>query len=351
MTTSLDRFLANHPALNRAGSQELTIAVWGGIAQEFDAMKAETNKLTRDAVNVRNLFGDELDEVIARFVGIDRMRGEPDSLRLSLLDAFFLRKEVPSWATVHSIRKVFRYWFADEYINIREGEVETNLVADGDFESFDAGTKTGAFGNWTPYGTSISIEMVDTFEGSRVLHGINDARASFTKAVTAGTYMLSFAYKGDMPVAVRRMSDNYYWNFSTRVWQSTFVNRVLPTTTQYSIIEEPIIAAGSHNVQVVFGHSGGTHDWKLDYVSFGVKPAYPYLHIIVSTFGQGGSFLNNWPAGTDPIAGTSYTNATFFGLDYLGGEGSGIPTEYYQRILNYIKPAGTKAVFEFLGRD
>ncbi len=183
-----------------------------------------------------------------------------------------------------------------------------------------------------------------------MLHGINDARASFTKAVTAGTYMLSFAYRGDMPVAVRRMSDNYYWNFSTRVWQSTFVNRVLPPqrNTRLSKSRSSRREATTCRLFSAIPAARTTGNW----ITCPSGPSPPTRTCISSCqHSAAGSFLNNWPAGTDPIAGTSYPNATFFGLDYLGGEGSGIPTEYYQRILNYIKPAGTKAVFEFLGRD
>lgn len=384
--TTLERFLQNHPAFNRAGSQELTTAVWGGIAQEFDALKIEIKKITQDAEDVENLAGDELDEVILAFTGIARMQDESDAMRLRLLNALFLRGEDKSWNTVHSIRQVFRWWFADEFITIKENEIVANEITDGGFETETVGEKTTTFGEWTPYGTSIYIENADTFEGARVLHAEGDGWLSCEKAVTAGMYILSFAYKGYLPIRVKRTSDSYYWNFSTREWQSSEYIQLLQNDTEhYQVVERPILSDGTDSFSLYFGpcydavFDGGVADtifteeldggaadteftedvdgggayhraFRLDMVSFGAKPGYPYIHVIISTFAQNGEFLNAWVPGEDPIAGTDYDYATFFDLDFIGGDGSGTPTEYYQKILNYIKPAGVKAVFEFVGR-
>jgi hypothetical protein len=61
--------------------------------------------------------------------------------------------------------------------------------------------------------------------------------------------------------------------------------------------------------------------------------------------------LNNWPAGADPLGGgEDYENATFLGLDFIGGDGGGIPTDYYKNVLDRIKTAGAKSAFSFVGR-
>ncbi len=386
--TTTERFLRNQPALNRAGTQELTRAIWGGVAVEYDALQAEIDKITSLAVNVNNLSGDELDEVILRYVGIDRRQNESDAIRLSLLHALYLRENIPSWATVHSIRKVFRAWFPDSLIFIKENEIESadELIVDGGFESETVGVKTSPFGEWTPAGTEVAIEDTDTFEGSRVLHGSGTGTVSCTKAVEAGTYMLSAAFKGYCQIQVQRDSDSKYWNFETMAWTADEVESGNQSIDAYSILELPLIVDGSYNVTItlglgyddfvdggspaatrpavldggdptstytVFADGGAPYmeNFWFDLVSFGLKPGNPYIHVMVSTFSAGGSFLNNWPAGADPLSGgEDYANSTFLGLDFIGGEGTGTPTEYYATILSYIKPAGVKSAFSFVGR-
>ena len=209
---------------------------------------------------------------------------------------------------------------------------------------------------------------------------------STTKAVTANAYILSFAYKGYLPITLQRDSDSYYWNFATRTWQvEEYIFLLQNTTGLYQVIERPVIVDGSYNVTLQFGpgydavFDGGAADtvfteeldggaadtvfteevdggdsvireFQIDMISFGAKPGYPFIHVIVSTFAQNGGFLSAWLPGADPVAGTDYDYASFMDLDFIGGDGSGTPTEYYQKILNYIKPAGVKAVFEFVGR-
>ena len=351
--TTLERFLNNQPALNRSGPQTLTTAIWGGVAQEYDALQAEIDKITRNAANVANLGGDELDEVINRYLGIARMPSEPDASRLRLLNAMYLRNGVPSWMTVHSIRSVFRWWFDDALIHVRENEIEAtdNLIEDGGFESFEAGEKATPFGEWTPSGATIALDLTGTFEANRVLHGVGTGSVSTAKAVVAGCYILSAAYKGSFPVTVTRASDGKYWNFAARAWQVAAVALALPAAdSEYRLFEYPVLSEGADTVTVTFGPNAAGADWFLDLVAFGAKPAYPYIHVLVSTFAQSGEFLNAWPGGEDPLAGKDYANSTYFGLDFIGGEGSGIPTEYYSRILSYIKPAGVRAAFDFVGR-
>lgn len=351
--TTLERFLRNHPALNRSGPQTLTAAIWGGIAQEFDALQAEIDKITTQAVDINNLAGDELDEVIELFIGIPRMQNESDASRLKLLKAFFIREGVPSWTTAHSIRKVYRNWFEDRYIHIRENEIESDaeLILDGGFESFEAGEKAAPFGEWTPSGSSIALDMAGTFEANRVLHGSGTGAVSTTKSVTAGCHILSSAYKGQFPVRVVRASDGKYFNFDTRAWQAGAASLVVPAAAEeYRVFEAAILADGSDDLTITFGPSADGAEWFIDLVSFGKKPGYPFVHVLVSTFVKSGDFMNAWPAGADPLAGKDYDQSTFFGMDFIGGEGSGIPTEYYSRILSYIKPAGVRAAFDFVGR-
>lgn len=369
----------------------MTTAIWGGVADEYDKLRAELDKITLDAVTVDSLSGDELDEVILRVLGIARLLNESDASRLRLLKAIYLRENIPSWATVHAIRRVFRWWFDDDLIYINENDVETNLITDGDFEAFEVGEKTEVFGSWTPIGSTVSIEDTQVFEGSRVLHTMNEGRVNNTMELSAGTYILSFFYKGFCPVKVKRASDDHYWDFDSRAWMDTLSGLSLSNySNTYSLYQCPVIVEDTDTLTVEFGPDywdgidggdptteptppdpdlvfdggypasamtesldGRSSDtgFRLDMVSLGEKPLYPSLRVIVSSFMSTGGFLNNWLSGADPLAGKDYANATFIDQDFIGGEGTGIPVEYYQAILNIIRPAGVKSVFEFVGRN
>lgn len=388
--TTLERFLSNQPALMRSGTQGITTAIWGGVADEYDNLRAELDKITLNALTVDSLSGDELDEVIQRVLGIARLLNESDASRLRLLKAIYLRENIPSWATVHAIRRVFRWWFNDDLIYINENDVEANLIDDGDFEPFEVGVKTEAFGNWTPIGNMVSIEDTQVFEGSRVLRLVNEGRADTTMELSAGAYILSFFYKGYCPVKVTRASDGYYWDFESQAWVDTLSGLSLPNYSEtYMLYQSPVIVEDADTVTVEFGPDywdgidggdptteptppdpdlvfdggypasamtesldGRSSDTgvRVDMVSFGEKPSYPSIRVIVSSFMSTGGFLNNWLAGADPVSGKNYSNATFLEQDFIGGEGTGIPVEYYQAILNIIRPAGVKGVFEFVGR-
>lgn len=349
--TTLERYLNNHPALTKNGTQEYFAAVWGGVAVQYDALRAEIDKITINAIDVANLSGGELDEVVQRFTGIRRLVGEEDSALLRLLDALFVRNNIPSWTTVHGIRRVFSYFAPSNLINIIENEIETNLIADGEFESFTVGVKSAPFGSWTPSGSSISIDGSGAFQGAKCLHGVGTGTVYTSAAATAGCFVVSAAHKGYCPLKIQRTSDNYYYNFSTKTWAAAVSQLLLENATdEYITFDIPILVAGSHTLKIIFGPDASGRDYFIDRVTFGAKPSYPYIHILVSTFIQAGDYLNNWVGSTDPVAGTDYENATFLGQDFIGGEGSGVPTEYYVNILDIVKPAGVRADFSFVGR-
>lgn len=350
---SLERFLSNHPRKNREGPQTLTRAVWGGIALEFDRMYDAIESVSRNAVHWENLEGDELDELIIRWTGIRRVEGESDESRRRLMRALFVRGGIPSWVTTHSIKKVFSYYFDPMTIRIVENAVEGNLISNGDFEAFPPGTKSSPFGSWVPSGSSISVIDSDSFEALKSLQGV-DTGAVYTDVTVASDipHILLTPYKGTLPVKVQRLSDSKYWNFSTWTWQSASVSLSLENLgTDFVLDERVILPGGTGTFRITYGPAGAGKSFIADYLFFDQKPTYPFFRVLVSTFGQAGDYLNNWPGAADPVGGTDYDNATFLGQDYIGGEGSGIPTTFYQMILEIIKPAGVKAVFEFIGRD
>lgn len=350
--TTLDRFLENHPAVNREGSQELTTAVWGGIAQEFDTLKGQVKVVSSDSSALENISGDMLDEVVLRTTGITRLMNESDESRMKILYAFFRRSGQLSWGTRHAIKGALAYYFPIETINIIENAIEVNSIAEGGFELFDSGVKTAQFGSWIPSGASIEIELMNSFHGTKSLKGTGSGAVYQDIIAAAGALVLSFAYRGALTVKVQRSSDSQYWNFTTKTWEVAEVGLNLNNSgTQYALIEKPVFISAGDTLRVSFSlNSEGGTEFHIDDVVFGAKPSYPYIRVLVSTEGQSGEYLNNWPGTVDPVSGTDYDNATFLEQDFIGGEGGGIPTTFYQTIVEYIKTAGVKAQFEFIGR-
>lgn len=352
MAGSLDTFLENHPALNRNGSQELTRAIWGGIAQEYDLMREQVKEVTARPAVLENITGDMLDEVVLRFIGVQRITNEDDASRMKLMYAFFRRNGAGSWATPHAIRGSLSYYFPSTSIYILENVIESNLITEGGFEGFTAGIQVAPFGDWVPSGADIEVLGSDSFQGTNCLKGTGTGTVAQTVAVTTGAAILTTAWLGTVDVKMQRASDGYYWNFQTMTWQAAAAALSLANAGElYALRENPVLVELDDSITITYSVSSGGTDFHIDYLSFGPKPAYPFIKVLVSTFGQSGDFLNNWSGTDDPVAGTDYDNATFFGFDYLGGEGGGVPTAYYQTILDYIKTAGVKAVFEFAGRE
>jgi hypothetical protein len=349
---TLDRFLENHPAVNREGTQEMTRAIWGGIAQEYDLLKEQIKIVSSDSAILENIKGDMLDELVIRFIGTQRVTDEGDESRLKTLYALFRRAGQLSWETKHAIRGAFSYYFPIETINILENAIETNIVQGGDFEEFEAGVKTTTFGSWTPTGTSIEIEISEAYHGVKSVRGTGTGSVSQTVSALSGTNIITFAYRGALTVKIQRASDNYYWNFTTKTWIATEVGlNVNNTNTRYELIEKPVFLDINDSLIITFSLNSviGT-EYRIDVVSFGPKPSYPFIRVLVTTGGTDGDYMNNWPGSVDPVSGADYNNATFLGIDYIGGDGGGIPATFYQVILDYIKASGVKAVFEFIGR-
>jgi hypothetical protein len=349
--SSLDLFLQNHPALNRAGSQELTRAIWGGIAKEFDALKDQVKVVAIDSANVEKIGGDMLDELMYRFVDIRRVPNESDASRLKLLYLFYRRAKAGSWATPHSIRSAYSYYFPIASVYVLENSVETNLLDEGGFEGFDLGVKTEQFGLWVPFGADVEVVLGVGFKGDKCLKLTGTGGVYQDVAVDAGPVVLSTPFVGSLAQTVQRLSDNFYWNCSTKAWQAGAASLALANTGQAYVVKEAIVTLeSSDTIRVTYGPKSAGTAVLLDYLSVGMKPTYPFIKVLVAVAGQSGGFINNWVPGADPVAGTNYLNATFLGQDFLYGLGAGIPTAYYQMILDDIKPAGVKALFEFVGR-
>lgn len=349
---SLDKFLADHPAVNRQGDQKYTTAVWGGVSQEYDALKAQVKIVSSDSESVDNISGDMLDELILRFTGIPRATNQLDNSRLKTLFAFYRRSGRKSWATPHAIIGAYLYYFPRNRMFLLENAVETNLVTYSGFEEFEQGVVTGPFGDWTPSGSAVEIVSAESLQGSRCvkLSGTGNITQSITLA--SGCSIVTTPYRGAARVTIKRQSDNYYYDFAKNTWSSTEKHlSLINETEEYKIHENPVFVESQTNITIQYSVDSAGVLCYLDNLTVGPKPSYSFIKVIVSTTGQNGEFMNNWPGTTDPVSGANYDYATYFGIDFIGGDGGGVPTSYYQTVLDIIKPSGVKALFGFVGRE
>jgi hypothetical protein len=211
---------------------------------------------------------------------------------------------------------------------------------------------TAAFGSFTPRGTSIALVSTGVYGGTIALHGMGTGSVKTSAAATAGCYIVSCAYKGYCPLLIQRSSDSYYYNFTFASWTASRYEMLLTNATdEYMTTDLPIMVDGSYTVSIIFGPDSTGRDYYLDNISFGVKPSYPYINVLVNVYSGTSSFLSAYTTGADPISGDDYIKAArYFGVSYVGGYSSGGTSPYYQDLLDMIRPAGVKGLFSFIGR-
>lgn len=350
--SSLERFLERMPAKNRQGSQELTKAIWGGVAQEHDALKENIAIVSRYSASLDNIGGDMLDEIIVRTTGFDRLQGESDQNYQKMMHAFFRRNKNKSWATKWTLIDALSYFINKDTIHFFDNWIETNLFLDNDFEAFDGGEYAAPFGAWTPSVGSVFVEITDTFQEARCLRipGASEVYQDVTVS-EAGPYVLIVPFKGTLSVKVERLSDGMQWSPAAMAWVALAATSLSNTGARYDGHEQFIVMDAPDTLRFTFGPAGASSESRIDYLQFGPKPLYPYFMIIVSTFGQGSDFLNAWPSGADPVAGLDYNHSTYLDVNFIGGEGTGLPVSYYERIMDVLKPCGVRAEIDFIGRS
>jgi|WetSurMetagenome_2_1015567.scaffolds.fasta_scaffold18307_2 hypothetical protein len=371
--SSYAALIDKQPTLIKKGSLENTAVIWNGISQEFDTYRTNAEECSSVPVTVDDVTGELLEELIKRITGYTRSLQMTDAQLFKYIPIFFRKNGNVSWATKWSIIDSFSYLLDINYLYLIENWVKTNIITGNNFEDYEAGEKTVQFGDWIPSGSTVSILSDGQFEGSKCLSVTGTGNVYQDVASSAGTYILIVPYTGNGKITVQRTSDGYYWNFSTMVWSSTASSKaVLNSTAYYKIQELFIIFSTDDTAKITFGPAASTDTFIIDYLQYGLKATYPYIKIIYKILSPVGEYVNNWPAGNDPITtkvlgsgstvlgsgssvlgrvGLDESNATYLDNDFIFGAGASYPSNFYQKILNDIKPAGVNAEFSFIGED
>lgn len=347
----------------------------GAFSNELEYLRGFINYWTlKDVKSLDDLIDLVLDKLFLLFLNMERIYNETDESIRTRIKCYIQRNGNISWGTKHCIKDVFLYYFESENLFVYENIPENDLVLNGSFED-------GELDSWikTQNGCTVGRTEAISFEGGScaqfgiILPSSDSRYAQILQniAVDSGkTYICNFFLREEnhniigkdmMRVAVQRVLDSYYWNFSTRTWTSAYSYFPIKSsleeewkhfqinfTTNSSSFVNIIFKGGS------FSQTGITNNFKLylDKVELGEKGNYPSLKVIGTAESKAEmGFMNNWPGSTDPVTGLDYNNASFLDQDFILGQGLGNINSFYQKILDDIKPAGVKAVFEAITHD
>jgi hypothetical protein len=279
------------------------------------------------------------------------------------------------FGTPWDIKNVFCYYLDRSLLYYIPNAVLTDILVNGDFEN-------AISGEWvfSPSGDRSSGEA---FTGNYKLDFTGFASAQQTVSVTAGAYILNCFVKplagppegfaslwetaetnyplasyhdqdfmlssggggtaitGDVDVfslSIQRNSDNKYFNTSTFEWTVDAPTNIYTTDNDgYSLAEFFVVNDGSYDITIKFEK---IVDFLLDHVEFGAKeyPAFELLYLDIG-LAEGG-FASMW----DDFV--PYDNAAFLDQDFMFSSATSAYTdEYYQELLDMVKPAGVKGIW------
>ena len=339
----------------------------GAIANELEYAKGFIDYITRTN-SIDNFYGEYLEKILYFFTGLTRVGDESDADLRNRFRALVIRQNNPSWITTWMIRDVFKYYFSQDIIYVIENFTLDNFIYDGSFEINPAA-------NW---GTGQSGSSTVTWDTTQMFDGGTCAKLSVDgsgsdvyisqvmNAMAADTYVLSFFQKDDrayagptlFKVVIQRSIDSYYYNFDTMGWQAGEAHLVVNRNagTRYECVQAfvniPVGMAG-YNVTVKFENIGGTstpYVFYIDDVQFGTMLPNPSVKVTLINVGGAGDFMSLWEGSGDPIPGLDYDFASYLGQCYIGGWGGLNTLQYYEALLQIIKPFGVQSLVEVINR-
>lgn len=342
----------------------------GAICNELEYLRAFIAQITSE-VELDDLKDEYLEKIGYFMLRLEKNFEETDDSFRNKIKALAQRNGNTSWMTKWCMIDVFSYFFPIADLYCINNIIESDLIANGDFE-------TGDFTSWTatPGGgaSAMTVESAGYFEGGECCKFANvgdPTKSLLTQTLStigAGTYVSHFFYKDDgnstssdpVQILFQRTSDSFYWNFDTEAWQSGFtadVQKSFPavsTADRYEAAQAFFVLTGSDSVIVGIRNDNvtDTYDLYIDRVTSGEKEKHPSFYLYAVTSADAGGYMNAWEDGADPMgAGYVYTNAGFLNNDYILGSGASGTTSLYDEILDIIKPAGVLAEFEIIERE
>lgn len=340
------------PAVDPASSAAFRT---GAIANEYEALRAYIDSVVKN-IDLDAYAGETLDTIVEFFSGvIERYFDEPDDDLRRRFKSVVRRNQVRSWMTAHSMKSVLAYYYDPDNIYVVENAVETDLVTNGDFED-----TIGVEWTLTTTGTAaLATSGDEAFDGGSALKfsvgsGETCSAAQTFSSLAAGSYDVRFCALASAEHVsagatfgwkAQRASDSYYFDASSLSWTAT------DTLNEAEITESGVWTLGhgwvvldsTDDVTITFDESAGSAvTLYLDRVQFGVRDDYPYGQVWLLSQGQIGAFMGLWHGDADPTGTGDYAYADYLDQSYIGGVDTGTTTQEFDRLVDSIRPAGTK---------
>ena len=311
----------------------------GAIANSLEYVSKYIEEITES--NLLVLDEPYIDIIVYFMTGIKRFVGESNEDIVNRMRSLLERLgewQADKWGTPWDILNVLSYYLSRNFLFYIPNKIHTDLIINGDFEQ-EIGSE------WVLTGGSKTTG--DAFVGSYKLDFSTITSASQIVSVTQGTYLVHSFIKPVntitentplMQLDLKRSSDNYYYNISTKSWGISNPNNVFSgDKNDYQLLEEYILVDGSYDIEIKFVQ---IEDVFLDYVQFG-KKEYPYWEIIYIDKGNVSGFASLWETGVTP-----YDNASFLDQDFLLESLTSVFSDsFYQRMVDILRAAGVRAKF------
>ena len=335
----------------------------GAICNEFEYAQGFIDYLTRSS-SIDDFYGEFLERIIYFFTGLQRAYKETDENFRTRFKALCIRKNNPNWITTWMIKDVFSYFFDPDIIYVVENYVTDNYIDDESMES----------GSWTSFqsgSTVVSFVLHDQFDLGACAEFQIDATGSLGRieqtlpaVAPIGEYMLSFWLKDDQnltlseniaKVFIQRDSDSFYYNFETFSWQSGIAYWEISKTTanKYEIRQALIVMDVEDLLTISIENIEGTseeHVFWVDFLELGTKVNYGRVKVMLINEGSVSIYTSLWEGTNDPVMGLDYELASFFDQNYIEGFGGLSALEYFQSLLNIIKPYGIETALQVINR-
>lgn len=340
----------------------------GAIANELEMVQGfiEYQILQNDTDTIES---DYLDSVVEFFTTIKRIFDETDESLRNRFHSIVRRSGAKKWMPKWGVRDVFKHFFPSENLYVLENPVEDgdNLVLNSSFED----TTGVEFDDWTRTESGSSTVTIDTdnpfIEDNSVKIHVNPSDLANIQqtmsGLTTGFYKVEFFHKDDGAysgptkpacVSLQRSGDSYYWNPTTKQWQSGFSAFYSESSsTQFALNEFFFELTDTRDITIrAHGKEDTTVAYDISYDEIKIAPVktYPSIKVLVVIEGTSTYSLGMWDNGTDPIGGYDYAYAGFLDNEFIEGPGGQYTQALYEEILAKSKVGGTKEIFEMASR-
>ena len=229
---------------------------------------------------------------------------------------------------------------------------EETLLLNGDFkENADS---------WELTGNAILTEDA-RFSGH---YGINLRSGTIKQTVTVSNnycYFLHWYQKGDITIAIHNKTNNKYWNYETKTWNSSIVNNEFAADnwinkSMYFSLKD--IFTGNSDIEIIINGNSENENY-IDFLFLFQKKKLNSFTIVIQyegdiaegTLSVAEGSEDNPDLNTPPNVLVKVENWSYFDQTYLTGPVSGYSSDIYNELLDYVRTVGYQAQLEFVTKD